>query len=195
MLRNLLAALAVVIILSTFHPANAALVDNGKGLIYDTDLNITWYDNPNYNTGMLDYYVTWVNGLVVEGVSGWRLPTTPGTGTGYINEGELGHLFYSELGNSAGALTNKGPFSNLTQAWLGFYTSTNVPGTGHLYYYFDLGSGNQAVADINNWYFWIHGIAVHDGNISPTVPVPSAFLLLGAGLIGLSGLKRRIAMN
>jgi len=26
--------------------ANAALINNGNGLIYDTDLNITWYDAP-----------------------------------------------------------------------------------------------------------------------------------------------------
>jgi hypothetical protein len=30
------------------------------------------------------------------GYDDWRLPTTPGTITGPVNEGEMGHLYYDE---------------------------------------------------------------------------------------------------
>lgn len=73
--------LAVVFGLSPL--AHAALVDNGGGLIYDTDLNITWYDY----TMSLDNYsrqstqVTWAANLSVidvngKTINGWRLPRT-----------------------------------------------------------------------------------------------------------------------
>ena len=172
-----------------FEPANAALVTNGNSLIYDTDLNITWYDSPNYDTHVYGDYVIWAQGLAVGGVTGWRLPTTPGSNTGFVNEGELGHLFYNELGNSQGGLINKGPFKNLNAEYLGFYTSTSHDGGN--YYYFDLGSGKQDLAYIGYYYFWIHGLAVHDGNIGNPVPAPSALLLLGSALTGLVGLNRK----
>lgn len=173
-------------LLVSMSPASAALVNNGNGLIYDTDLNITWYDSPNYETHVYGDYVTWVQGLSIEGVSGWRLPTTPGNNIGFVNEGELGHLFYDEW---KGQTTNKGPFQNLNATYLGFYTS--MTRNGYQYYYMDLNTGNQQLADINYYYFWIHGLAVHDGNVGNPVPVPSAFWLLGSGLIGLVGISRK----
>jgi len=42
---------------------NATLIDNGGGFIYDTDLDITWYQHPN-NSSM--YWIeadTWAKGL------------------------------------------------------------------------------------------------------------------------------------
>lgn len=184
-----LAAILVTLVLCTGGLAQAALVDNGGGLIYDPDLNITWYDAPNYNTGVYGAYETWAAGLTAGGVSGWRLPTTPGTATGFINEGEMGHLFYDELGNSAGSFANKGPFQNLNAQYLGFYTSKTYDGGN--YYYFDFGNGGQYLANIGTWYYWIHGLAVHDGNIGAAVtPIAPSVVLFGSGLVGLLGLRR-----
>jgi hypothetical protein len=179
--KTLAAALAILV-LCTVGAAQAALIDHGGGLIYDTVLNITWYDNPNYETHVYGDYVTWVDGLTVEGVTGWRLPTTPGTTTGVTSEGEMGHLFYTTLGNSPGPFINQGPFTNLSG---GFYTETAPSGN----YYFNFDSGQQLPVNISYWYFWIHGLAVHDGNIG-AVPLPPALLLFGTGLVGLAGWRK-----
>lgn len=76
--------------------AQAALIDRGGGLIYDTDLNITWLANANYGAGSnydtADGYndgrMTWQNAMnwaanlsyydSVRNViyDDWRLPTT-----------------------------------------------------------------------------------------------------------------------
>ena len=73
-----------------------ALIDRGGGLIYDTDLNITWLANANYGAGTTydtadgynDGNLTWQNAMdwaenlsyhdSVRGVfyEDWRLPTT-----------------------------------------------------------------------------------------------------------------------
>lgn len=184
-----LAVVLMTVVLFTGGLAQAALINNGNGLIYDTGRDITWYDNPNYETGVYGAYETWATGLTAGGVTGWRLPTTPGTSTGYVNEGEMGHLFYDELGNSAGSFTKKGPFQNLNAPYLGFYTSKTYDGGN--YYYFDFGNGGQYVANIGNYYFWIHGLAVHDGNIGAAVtPIAPSLVLFGSGLVGLLGLRR-----
>ena len=92
--------------------ANATLINNGGGLIYDTDLNITWYDYTN-TRGSWNKQMDWAASLSVTDVygnsyTGWRLPSTldgiyvlgtDGTTTaGYnITTSEMGHLYYSEL--------------------------------------------------------------------------------------------------
>ncbi len=87
-------------------------------------LNITWLRNANVNsgpntTGQLDWpqALAWSSNLVVNGVSGWRLPTMVDTGAsgcdfsavggsdcGYNAApatSEMAHLFYVSLGNAA----------------------------------------------------------------------------------------------
>lgn len=105
--------------------AQATLMDRGGGLIYDTDLNVTWMQDANYaqTSGYItnghmtwDEANTWATNLDYGGYTDWRLPTTnnastPCTNTytysggtcGFNNPGtsELSHLFYIELGNLA----------------------------------------------------------------------------------------------
>jgi len=73
-------------------PGHATLIDNGGGLIYDTDLNITWYDYTyapqNQGNGgdgaTWDQAMSWATGLNAGGVVGWRLPhVLPVNGSGY----------------------------------------------------------------------------------------------------------------
>ena len=54
--------------------ANAELQNNGNGLVYDTDLDITWY-NPNVSAMNWDQAMAWAESLTVGGVTGWRLPS------------------------------------------------------------------------------------------------------------------------
>lgn len=71
--------------------AQAALVDRGGGLIYDTDLNITWLSDANYaktsgydSDGLMTWFYAnqWAANLSYndsvrnQTLTGWRLPTT-----------------------------------------------------------------------------------------------------------------------
>lgn len=70
--------------------AQAALIDRGGGMIYDSDLNITWLANANLGAGSAydngsnttdgrmtwTSAVAWADNLVYGGYSDWRLPTT-----------------------------------------------------------------------------------------------------------------------
>jgi len=69
--RLLVAICACVVTLITTS-TNAALVDNGGGLIYDDVLDITWAQPDTQRTW--DNANTWAAGQTLGGVSGWRLP-------------------------------------------------------------------------------------------------------------------------
>jgi hypothetical protein len=113
---------------------------------------------------------------------------------------EIGHLYYEELGNlgyinKSGnmlnvydfGLNNTGDFDNLDS----FLYWILVEGTTSNYYtkygYFDTGSGIQYYGDGLDFAF---GIPVREGDVS-VVPVPGAVWLLGSGLIGLLGFKKK----
>jgi hypothetical protein len=171
--------------------ANAALVNNGDGLIYDTDLNITWY-NFSYGgeagtswSGAKD----WASTLTLGGTAAgsWRLPTTPGTGFGYLNEGEFGHLFYTELALAANTdmTVHQSPFTNILQYT--YWTGTEQV-TGSSAYVFEFTGYQYAYYDVSN----LHAMAVHEGDVgASTVPIPAAFWLLGSGLLGLVGIRKK----
>jgi hypothetical protein len=70
-----------LVILGFSNLANAALQNNGNGLIYDTDLNITWRQEPN-NMPMTwleaNDWIDSLNSSHFGGVTdnGWSLPQT-----------------------------------------------------------------------------------------------------------------------
>jgi len=113
--------LKAALLMFLYNSANAALIDRGNGLIYDSEQNITWLQDFNYiiTSGYANGPVTytaandWVSSLVYEGFDGWRLPDTPqmdGTCVSvptndnltYKNctGGELEKLYYEILGNN-----------------------------------------------------------------------------------------------
>jgi hypothetical protein len=63
--------------------ANAEFIDHGGGMIYDTDLKITWYDAPIIPRPYSDA-INWVASLTLCNTvpNSWRFPSTPGTVTG-----------------------------------------------------------------------------------------------------------------
>jgi hypothetical protein len=129
--KPLRSAVCVALCLLGVGNASATLIDRGGGLIYDTDLNITWLQDANYaKTSASEYAyfgdgrmtwsgaVAWADNLVYGGYSDWRLPAvlpqnfragyngTTGQGYNITVGSEMGHLFYSELGNLAEYATN-----------------------------------------------------------------------------------------
>lgn len=121
--------LAAGLLVST-SAAQASLIDRGGGMIFDTDLNITWLADANYakTSGYAQTFQslyiladgsmnwgeanTWANNLVYAGYTDWRLPTTLqpdascgaqsniGSYGGICSGSEMGHLFNIELGGT-----------------------------------------------------------------------------------------------
>jgi hypothetical protein len=166
----------------------ATLVDNGNGLIYDEDLDITWLADANIGGNLTwDEANTWADSLTVGGATDWRLPTAD-TCTATPCSAEFNHLFYNELGGSTGVpLTGDvGLFSNIQ----GVYWTIQERDSGSAWiFYF----GNSTLAGKRDWAFKDGDVAVwavHDGDVS-TVPIPAAIWLFGSGLLTLLGITRR----
>jgi len=201
-----------ILIIST--NVNAALIDRGSGMIYDSDLDITWLQDANYALtsgydadGLMNWSdaMTWADNLSYGGYSDWRLATgdtvcTPGIFT-TCTGGELGHLFYSELEgtqgthifNSTDADINL--FSNIKAndgSFISFYwTSTEtveftLSGPVYRPQAFSFDNGEITLYPAAENYAW----AVRDGDIA-AVPLPPSIWLLFSGLIGLAGLSKQ----
>ena len=193
-------------------PSHAELVGNPGGLIYDTVLDITWAQPDVSPEGLLlrdwDEAKTWASELTLGGVSGWRLPylsrTTGDSGEliapadcSFASEvecrdNELGYMFYRNLGGTEGQPITESddPDLELFQDEIGL---TILPqkywsgsdGAGTKAWTFRFQDGSQGLDfETTNYYSW----AVHDGNV---VPIPGAVWLLGSGLVGVIGLRRK----
>jgi len=205
------ASAVTALVLST--SVNAALVERLGGLAYyDTEADLTWLTDANSfgtlsgGTGAIEWsnaqsYVE--NIFVVEGIDGWRLPTTTWPDEScndydYYNQrvnyrncsgSEMGNLYYNVLGNEDDLLINTGPFINFQN---GIYWSSTVDASApeSWAWGFDMRNGDQYSYGMNDdHYVWL----VHDGDVAELspVPVPSAIWLFGSGLIGLAGMARR----
>jgi len=189
--------------------AQAALVDNGGGFIYDDVLDVTWLQDANYADGKMtwDAAQTWVAGLAYKGFGGWRLPTIEpldgevynmayaedgATDKGYNNSSmvsELGYMFYANLGytSSADSFTYGSDENSIFGSSLkpaSYWSGSEFSGSEAMY--FDMSDGYQSKAsETNQFYAW----AVHDGNVAP-VPIPAAVWLFGSALVGLMGFGR-----
>jgi hypothetical protein len=157
-------------------------------------------------TGQMTWWgaQAWAANLSYGGYDDWRLPTilqpdsscgsqSGGNSFGYNCTGsELGHLFYKELGGTAGLsiVTNHDAdyalFSNIQNHiyWSGSEYTLNpttawafVTRTG----YQDAGSKNGP----------LYGWAVRSGDVASSVPEPGKLALLGLGVFGLRRAQRR----
>jgi len=207
-MRQVFNAIALTALLSTPLATNAALVNRGGGMIYDDVLNITWLADANYaktsgydSDGRMNWSDanTWAASLVYGGYSDWRLPTVPSINGSEpcwglnCNGSELGHMFYNNLGATAGSTILSGSntvnlalFSNVMIFY--YWTGTEkFPPSADLRYNFDTSRGDQLWDSVYApFYSW----AVRDGDVAP-VPLPAAAWLLLSGLTGLGVLGRR----
>lgn len=74
---HLFSTLCACVFIFTATSSNAALIDRGGGLIYDSDQDLTWSQDAGLS-GFLnwDEATAWAENLLFGGVGGWRLPTT-----------------------------------------------------------------------------------------------------------------------
>lgn len=209
--------------------AQAELFDRGGGLIYDNVLNVTWLSDANYAVtqyavsggveGVIDGLMNWndantwaasldISRFVGESLTGWRLPTALNSGGSEpscfsfnCTGTELGHMFYNNLGASAGNSILSGTntanialFTNLQYNfdyhWFGT-TATPIEQfvPENAAYVFRLANGNQSIFQKD---IWLNAWAVRPGDV-PAVPEPEAYALLmaGLGLLGVVAKRRR----
>ena len=168
----------------------------GNRLIYDTDFDITWYDFTNTSANW-QAQVDWALGLSVTFGSNvyddWRLPTAlnqNGSGPcgGYNCTGsEMGHLYYTELGNlSGGPLTNTGDFQHLLSGtyWSGTEYAGNTVFAWDLY----TNGGYQGTISKTNPF---SAVAVRPGLAVVPEPVSSALFIVGAATLGVRRLRNK----
>jgi len=189
---------------------DAALLSRLGGLaVYDTDLDITWLADSNAGagsafddgTGNADGFMTWNSAIAwaaslnVGGFNDWRLPTLINSGGGApctslnCTDIELGHLFYDELGGTAGnsIFTSSDPDLALFTLTTGAYWSDVEPaGNPSNAFFFGFVNGAQFETPKG---VTARAWAVRDGDVG-TVPEPSILALLGIGLIGFMTYKR-----
>ena len=196
--------------------ANAALVDRGSGLIFDSDRNLTWLQDANAGAGSqyddgfstTDGFMTWASAvawaanLSYGGYDDWRLPATlvsdatcaiagPSFGTNCTGS-ELGHMYYTELGGTVHDPVGPhpppgpGPFVNLQGD--GYWSGTTFDATNAYVLNFGFSGAQAGDSKTLGYYAW----AVRDGDVT-VVPAPSTAWLLGTALLAGANRARRRA--
>jgi len=198
----------------------AAVIAASGGVIYDTpNIYDTVPNSGNYSllesdfitsgpyTGTVSWWgaqawVNYLNAISYAGTSTWTLPTSVDRDSSYgyppsQSTSQLAQLFYGGLGevvNSPITSTHNSSYALFTnlQSYV-YWSGTEYSAIPDNAWYLNTVFGDQSFtnkrgkfSEGGNGY----ALAVSLGQIS-AVPVPGAALLLGSGLIGLLGLRRK----
>lgn len=170
----------------------------GGQVVYDETTNLSWTSNANINGPMTwNEANTWANNLVIDGVRGWRLPTSDQCIGFNCTGSELGDLFYNAVGSydivvsDGGSLSvftpnsNYGLFSNFQSTyWSGTIDARNP--TANAMSFFPITGQQGSGFVLENRY----AVAVRVGNVA-AVPEPAAWALMVSGLGLMAFLGRR----
>ncbi len=185
---------------------NLGVDSEGNRLIYDTDLDITWYDYTN-SVNNWQNQMNWADALSVtfgsNNYTDWRLPSAGGGCWGEdCTNGEMGHLFYSELENISWysgcnpqidcGLVNTSAFQNLqvipeTRYWYG----TDFPGDPQDAWFFDMRYGYQGPNPKSGAYSDFKALAVRDGLAVVPEPVSSTLFIVGGATLGFRRFRKK----
>ena len=162
------------------------------------------------NVANANAWIDQLNAVGHLGANGWRLPSTlqPDPHCGeqgsinrlsysagyYCDGGELGHMFYAELGGVGGQPisvehgVSYSLFANVDSS--GFYWSATHFPCCDLDYVWAFGFNYGQQNFVPTEFFFGHAWAVHDGDPFAVVPLAPAVWLFGSAL-GLMGVMRR----
>jgi hypothetical protein len=167
--------------------ASAVLVERGAGLIYDTDLDITWLADFKYAQtsgfdpdGLMTWHtaMSWAAGLAYSDPergttwTDWRLPTalnpdSSGPCFGFsCPASEMGHLFLVD----GVAPSSPRSFVNFTSGY--YWSGTGrapFPGVAWLFYFAAAGTGKQDFTGPFEDLLVAFAGAVRDGDVAATV--------------------------
>ena len=163
--------------------SNAALIDRGGGLIYDSDQDLTWTQNAGM-TGLLkwDQANAWAENLVFGGFDDWRLPTTTQlddpTCSGDVRSVGVFKLFFEHrldcLGGEMERLTAAGdPWNNPLFVNVGntrYWTATPYrDGIDPCIYYpdYDVPCNISGDTGVRTGFYWQWGFQGFDGFNGP----------------------------
>ncbi len=214
MKRILILFVIMAMLLAYSVQADAALYNRGtdilgNSLIYDSDLNITWYDFTNSSASWLDQ-VNWASGLDIDfagtHLTGWRLPTTAqpdpacelqfDPGGGFPLQGwrynctgsEMGHLYYTESGNTAGGpADDTGVFQNLQLRH--YWSGTEYALFTNNAWAFSLNDGIQVTNGKTTTFYTALAVRPGDVVVVPE-PVSSLLFVTGGTILGFRSLRK-----
>lgn len=192
---------ALALALAGAMPAQAALVDRGGGLVYDTANDITWLAAPALLPGPVDWTtaVLFASSFVHAGGSDWRLPRSSfidagcALGEGFdCSDSEMARLFYQQLGGQADNSVFDGSgdtpeelaavalFPALAESW--FWSGQAADDGSNTAFAFHFANGLQLIRDTGNAH---RVLLVADGDLgamtvdtTPTLPLVLASIAL-----------------
>ncbi len=190
-----------LLLLCTFLNANAALVDRGNGMIYDSAQEITWLQDANTLGSATNWAnaSSWADNLEHGGYNDWRLPSVGESPSNNVVNGESviencppgvicrSATDYSETPAETSGLFYTANYSNdFSNIQPNFYWLAEEQSNSRAWR-FSMANGHQ---NSRNKTLSAYAWAVRDGDIT-AVPLPSAAWLLLSALGGLFGISKK----
>lgn len=208
-MNSLLKLALVATLTAAAASAQAALVNRGGGMVYDSTFNITWLADWNHAKtsgyhadGAMDWdsAKAWADQLVVGGYDDWRLPSAQHSAGGSVcgpafdcTDSEMGHMFYDNWGATRGQdfftgsdVANLALFSNVQAG--PYWTGTDyAPDPSSAWFFYTASTGGfQTYVSKRPPLF---AVAVRSGDVPE--PHSLALALLGLTALALAGKRRR----